>query len=163
MKKTALILFAVTLLLSAAAAATDPFTGKWILNVGKSKYPPNTCPKKMVIEMEPTEKGIRYRSDTTYANGNSTYSQYTADYNGKQVIVMGSRGMMYPVFLKRIDARTVVASYTKGLQVVATSRRVVSKNGRVMTVTTTSKGDDGKSVTNVGVYEKVSSTASSGR
>jgi hypothetical protein len=45
------------------------------------------------------------------------------------------------------------------MQVIATSRRVVSKNGRVMTITTVSTDKDGKSVTNVGVYEKVETIA----
>lgn len=62
--------------------------------------------------------------------------------------------MQAPVSLKRIDANTVEAHYMKSLEVVATSRRVVSKDGRVMTVTTTSKDKAGVSVTNVGVYEK---------
>jgi len=59
-----------------------------------------------------------------------------------------------PVSLKRIDRNTVEASYLRGRQVVATSRRVVSKDGRTMTITTTSPDKDGKTVTNVGVYER---------
>jgi hypothetical protein len=67
---------------------------------------------------------------------------------------MGARGMMLPVSLKKIDSRTVVASYTRLLQVVATSRRVVSSDGRSMTITTVSKDPAGKRVTTIGVYEK---------
>jgi len=155
MKKTIFSLIVVLLLIATAAAAgADPFVGRWVLNVQHSRYPAGTCPKSMAIHMEPTEKGIRYRSDTTYNNGASTYSQYTVDYDGKQAIVMGARGMMLPVFLRRIDSNTVVASYTKELQVVATSRRVVSKDGRLMTVTTTSKDESGKSVTSVAVFDR---------
>ena len=63
-------------------------------------------------------------------------------------------GILLPVSLKRMADNTVVASYTKALRVVATSRRVVSTDGKVMTITTTSRDPSGKPVTNVGVYER---------
>ena len=85
------------LLVSTALWATDPFVGKWTLNVQKSKYPPGTCPKHMVIEIEPAGHGIRYHSETTSANGSFTSSDYTADYSGKQAIVLGSVSMFFMI------------------------------------------------------------------
>jgi hypothetical protein len=153
MKTTACILL-MAILAASAMASADPFVGKWVLDVRRSDYPAGTCPKSMVIEMEPTGKGVRYHSEATYANGSTAHSEYTADYDGNQAIVTGARGLMLPVFLRRIDSHTVVASYTKALQVVATSRRVVSQDGRFMTITTISKSPSGKNVTSVGVYKK---------
>jgi hypothetical protein len=144
----------VTLLCASAIASTDPFVGKWKLNVQQSKYPAGTCPKRMEIEISAAGQGIRYHSDATYASGRTTQALYTADYNGKQAVVMGVRGLMLPVTQKRIDSHTVVASYVRGMQVVATSRRVVSADGRLMTITTRSTDSSGKKVTSVGVYEK---------
>lgn len=154
---------AVSFLLAAAFAfgAADPFVGTWALNVQKSKYAPGTCPKKMTIEMEPAANGVHYRSETINASGKVSRSEYTAEYSGKEALVMGSLGMMTPVTLERPDSNTVVASYVRGMQPIATSKRVVSKDGRVMTVTTTSKDKLGKSVVNIGVYERVSSTVAS--
>jgi hypothetical protein len=137
-----------------AMASDDPFVGKWVLDVKRSEYPAGSCPKTMVIEMETVGRGVRYKSDAVYANGRTAHSEYTADYDGNQAIVMGTRGMMLPVFLKRIDSNTVVASYTKSLQIVATSRRVISEDKRFMTVTTTSKNSSGESVTTIGVYRR---------
>lgn len=153
MKKTTCILILAALATS-AMGSPDPFVGKWVLDVRRSTYPAGTCPKSMVIEMEATSRGVRYRSDATFVNGRKVHSEYTADYGGNQAIVMGAHGMMLPVFLRRIDSRTVVASYTSALVVVATSRRVVSEDGRVMTINTTSKDLSGKSVKTIGVYEK---------
>jgi len=145
----------ILLLTSAMASAfTDPFVGKWLLNPGLSKYPGGSCPRRMVIEMESTGDGVHYRSNATYANGVTAHSEYTADYNGKQSLVMGNRGMLLPVSLKRLNSRVVLASYTKGLLIVATSRRVLSKDGRRMTITTISKDRTGADVVTVGVYEK---------
>jgi hypothetical protein len=78
-----------------------------------------------------------------------------ADYNGKQAAVMGDRGFLLPVSLKRIDSRTVVASYMRGTQLIAISRRVVSPDGHRMTITTKSRPSPDKSVISVGAYEKV--------
>ena len=154
--KTRYCAVAVILLLATAMAAafTDPFVGRWVLNPGLSKYPSGTCPRHMVIEVESAGDGVHYRSDATYANGATTHSEYTADYNGKQSLVMGNRGMLLPVSLKRSNSRVVLASYIRGMQVVATSRRVVSKDGRRMTITTISKDRTGADVVTVGVYEK---------
>jgi hypothetical protein len=136
------------------AGVADPFAGTWTLNVQKSRYPGGACPKRMVIVMETAGEGVRYRSETTYAHGYSTRAEYTAAYSGKEALVMGSGGLLLPVSLKRLDAYTVVARYTRGLQVVATSRRVVSRDRRMMTITTTSPDKSGKRVTSIGVYEK---------
>jgi hypothetical protein len=153
--KTRYCIVAVTLLLATAmASATDPFVGRWVLNPGLSKYPSGTCPRSMVIEMQRAGDGVHYRSDATYADGVTAHSEYTADYNGKQSLVIGNRGMLLPVSLKRSNSRLVLASYTSGFQVVATSRRVVSKDGRRMTITTISKDRTGADVISVGVYEK---------
>lgn len=140
-----------------ALGGTDPFVGKWTLNVQKSKYAAGTCPKRMIIEMDAEGDGVRYRSETITASGASSSAKYAAAYDGREVIVMGANGMMTPVALKRETPSVVVASYVRGQQVVATSRREVSKDGRWMTVTTTSKDGSGKSVVNVGVYERAAS------
>lgn len=137
----------------------DPFVGTWKLNPQKSRYPRGACPKRMVIVMEPAGEGVRYHSETTYADGNSSRSEYTADYSGKEAIVVGPAGLLLPVSLKRLDADTVVASYMRGMQVVATSRRVVSRDGRVMTITTTSPDKSGKKVITIGVYERANEVA----
>jgi hypothetical protein len=154
MKIKLYLLISVALSAPLAGGTTNPFDGTWKLNVQKSKYAPGTCPKRMTIWMETVGDGVHYRSETTYANGRSSSSQYTADYSGPEAIVRGAAGLMAPVSLKRIDSRRVLASYVRAFGVVATSRRVVSVNGRVMTITTTSRDHDGKVVTNVGVYDR---------
>jgi hypothetical protein len=151
-KILALAMFAA--LLTNEAAAADPFAGKWKLNVRHSHYPAGSCPTSMVIEIEETAGGIRYDSDTRYRNGAETRTQYTAMYDGKPVIVTSSRGLMLPVSLKRIDARTVEASYSRGLQVIASSRRTVSPEGKRMKITTLSTDPSGKAVKTIGVYDK---------
>lgn len=143
----------------ADAQAPDPFAGRWVLNIEKSTYPQGTCPASMVIQMETVEDGVRYLSTTVYRTGVTSRAEYTAKYDGKEALVRGSRGLLLPVALKRLDANTVVAAYRRGLKVVATSRREVSRDGRTMTVITSSRDTDGNDVTTIGVYDKGASWA----
>lgn len=154
MTRALILLLALAGSVTSALPAPDPFVGRWEMNVRKSRYPAGGRPASMMIEMEAAGRGIHYRSATTLVDGRTVTSEYVADYDGRQVVVTGSRGLMLPVSLKRVDSSTVVADYMEGLQVVATSCRVVSRDGRTMTVTTTSKDRSGKTVTNVGVYQK---------
>jgi hypothetical protein len=160
MKNLLRLLIAISILLPSSAlkalntAGADPFLGTWVLNVQKSAYPADTCPKRMVIEMEKDGDGVRYRSSAWYANGATSFSHYSAKYDEREVLVQGSNGFLLPVSLKRIAADTVVATYKRGMQPVATSRREVSADGQVMTITTVVTGKDGRSVTTIGVYER---------
>jgi hypothetical protein len=140
---------------SIAIADNDPFIGTWSMNVSASKYAANQLPKAMRIVMELAPEGVHYRSETTHVNDRTTVAEYVADYDGKLAMVVGSAGVMAPITLKRIDANTVDASYVKGMQVVATSRRELSKDGRIMTITTVTYDDRRHATTNVGVYERV--------
>jgi hypothetical protein len=113
----------------------------------------------MIIVMGKAGAGIHYRSETTYADGRFARADYTAQYDGPEVLVAGSTGFLLPVSLKRVDSHTIIARYSRGLQAVATSRRVVSRDGRFMTVTTTSPDSSGRSFTSVGVYERTARAA----
>jgi hypothetical protein len=144
-----------------ALHAADPFLGKWSLEVKQSKYPAGACPIGMTIEMSIAGHGVHYHSESRLTNGNLINADYTADYDGKSVMVMGDRGMLLPVSLKRAGQHVVIATYESGFHVMATSRRVVSADGRVMTITTTSRDRSGQSVTNVGVYTKTNSAVTS--
>ena len=149
------IMFSIVVLLatSVAHADIDPFIGSWSMNVSASKYE-NALPKAMFIVMEPAEEGIHYRSETT-RDGRVVIAEYTADYDGKPAAVVANGRMTAPVALRRIDTMTVEASYIRGLQVVATSRRSLSEKGRVMTITTTTYDERHRATTNVGVYERM--------
>ena len=156
-----LLIIAPNLPVTAATPSCDHdlFVGTWQLNAQKSKYPGATCPRRMLIVMACAGNGVRYRSETTYADGHSSRSEYTASFDGREAIVMGSGGLLLPVALKRLDAYTVVATYKRGGQTVATSRRVVSRDGRKMTITTNSPDQSGKNVLSIGVYDKANEVA----
>lgn len=154
MKKGLMIALALLISPALVQASPDPFVGKWSLDVRSSIYRAGTCPKSMTIEMEQVGNGVWYQSATTYKNGAAMHTEYTAHYDGRQAMVKTDRGFLLPVSLKRIDARTVEASYSRGFQIVATSRRVVSPDGTTMRITTVSKDAAGKTVKTVGFYKR---------
>ena len=154
MKKRLMIALALLISPVLVHASPDPFAGKWSLDVRNSIYPAGTRPDSMTIEMRQTGNGVLYQSATTYKNGAAIHAEYTASYDGKQAMVRTERGFLLPVTLKRIDSRTVEASYSRGFQVVATSRRVVSPDGKTMRITTISKDAGGRSVKTVGIYKR---------
>ncbi len=79
MKRVFYLLLSTALCVAIAFGATDPFVGKWQMNLQQSSYAPGTIPVRMFIEMEALGAGIRYRSETTLANGRISQSQYSAD------------------------------------------------------------------------------------
>lgn len=134
-------------------ASDDPFIGTWVFDPAHSKYQAGAIPQSMTVTMEAAENGVHYSSRTTFSNGRSTTSDYTADYDEHLAIVAGEGGFSTPVSLKRINTHTVEASYKRALRVVATARRVVSNDGSTMTVTTT-ETKDGKTTKNVSVFHR---------
>ena len=89
MRKPMYLVMVIAVLITIATASSDPFIGKWVLDRQQSKYPAGECPKRMVIEIEATGQGIRYRSDAVYANGGTTHAQYTAEYVGNDSTARG--------------------------------------------------------------------------
>lgn len=131
----------------------DPFLGVWKLDVRASHYPEKTCPKSMTIEMSRVARGVRYESHTEPMVGEPFDVEYTAEYDGKPVMVTGSKGILLPVSLQKQGA-AIVATYRNAFQVAATSERVLSEHNQTMTITTVSYDSLGNKVTNVGVYRR---------
>jgi hypothetical protein len=138
-----------------AADERDPFVGIWELDTGLSKYESKDMPQKMVIVMQAAPQGVQYRSETTFADRRVSSAAYTAEYDGRPAMVTGDAGLMAPVVLKRKDRYTVDAVYVRGFQTIASSHRVISADGAIMTITTSSKAAQGTDITNIGIYHKV--------
>jgi hypothetical protein len=158
MKRAVLIMVAAMLtvlsLSAAAAADSDPFIGTWTLDIRNSHYDAGELPQAMRIVIEAQDDAVHYRSETRFASGRTTTAEYTADYQEHLAPVQGDHGLLLPVTVKRLNPRTQLVSYVSGLQIVATSTRSVSPDGRRLTITTISKDGGGQPHTNIGIYVK---------
>jgi hypothetical protein len=140
-------------IVSVSAQASDPRIGTWKLNVAKSKYSPGPAPQSLTVKVEASGQGEKVTAEFVNADGTRTTTVYTANFDGKDSPLTGSQ-IADTVSLKRIDARTTERTDKKGDKVAQTLRRVVSQDGKTMTVTTKGTNAQGQAVNNVGVFDK---------
>lgn len=145
------------------AQTTDRAIGTWKLNVAKSKYDLGPAPKSLTVTFEKVGQGVRVTTKGVDGQGNPTATGYTANYDGKDYSVTGAAGydmvsltLIDPstVQVTRKKAGKVSSGYPTPPQVVATVQRVVSPDGKVLTVTTTGTNAQGHAATDVGVFER---------
>ncbi len=136
-----------------SAQATDPASGTWELNLAKSKFSPGPPPKGLTRTFEVTGADVKYTLKGIDAEGKPTLVQFTARYNGKDYPVTGSEDFD-AIALKRVDAATTEATLKKGGKEVQTSTRVVSKDGKTLTLTAKGTNANGQAVNNVMVFDK---------
>ena len=126
--------------------------GTWHLNVAKSH----------IVRDLRQESGSDDRGGGSGREGDErigvrdrrkTVSVYTANYDGKPYPITGSE-IADTVTLKRVDANTSERTDTKGGKAVQTLIRVVSKDGKTMTVTIKGTNAQGQAVNNAVVFEK---------
>ena len=159
MKRTfvSVIVVALSVLVSGVVLAeTKPFAGTWKLNTAKSKYSPGPTPQSLTLRFEAQSNGIKSSNEATAADGTHTAWSYTANYDGKDnpVSGTGAPGGANTVALKLIDPNTTEATFKKAGKVVRTARLVVSKDGKVISITTKGTNPDGAPMSAVLVLDK---------
>ena len=138
-----------------AVAQTDPSVGTWVLNVAKSKYDPGPPPKSSTLTIAAAGQGYKIESKGVDAAGNATGTQYTSNYDGTDVPVTLTGSQDYDaVALKKVDAQRVEGTRKKAGKVVQTYSRVISADGKTLTITTSGTNAKGQKINNVVVYEK---------
>ncbi len=136
-----------------SAQAANPRIGTWQLNLAKSKYSPGPAPKSQTLKIEGSGQEEKVTSEITDAAGARIETGYTASYDGKDYPLKGS-AVADTVSLKRINGRTSERVDKKAGKPVLTYTRVVSQDGKTMTVTIKGINPQGKPMTNVVVFEK---------
>jgi hypothetical protein len=127
-------------IISLSAQASDPLAGTWELNLAKSKFSPGPPPKSQTRTYEVTGQQEKMITKGIDAEGKPTLFQFTANRDGKD----------YPTTLPRIDTMSITpvdtftATYSgkKEGKIALTGTRVISKDGKMMTIS--GKGTDAK-------------------
>jgi hypothetical protein len=136
-----------------SAQANDPRIGTWKMNAAKSKFNPGPPPQSLTVTVESAAKGEKVTADIGNADGTRTTTVYTANFDGKNYPLTGSP-TADTVSLKRVDSHTTERTDKKGDKIITTLRRVVSRDGKTMTVTTKGTNAEGQAVNNVIVFDK---------
>ena len=87
------------------------------------------------------------------SNGKAVTGEWTVNYDGKDRPQTGNPEADM-LSLKRIDAYTAEFTQKKAGQVVMTGTRSISRDGKVMTITTKGTNAKGQPVNEVEVFEK---------
>jgi len=147
----AVCLFATSSLTS--FAQTDLIIGTWKLNPAKSKLNSGPPPKSQTLTYEAAGQGVKVTVKGTDAEGKPIDSQFTANYDGKDYPVTGNP-VWDTITWKRIDAYKSESTRKKAGKVVGTASRVVSKDGKTLTITEKGVTAKGEKISNTVVYEK---------
>src|SRR5690349_2878812 len=129
----------------------NPNMGTWKLNEAKSKFTGKA--KNQTVVYEAAGDQTKVTVDGVDENGNAVHNEWTGKFDGKDYPVTGDANADTRSY-RRIKANTLSLTNKKAGKVTLTGRIVVSKGGKTRTVTTTAKNSQGKTVTNVAVYDK---------
>jgi len=135
------------------AQAADPIVGTWVLNVAKSKYTPGPGPNSETRTYVAAGAEIKATSKGVDADGKPTSGAWTITYDGKDRPMTGNADAD-TLSLKRIDASTTEVTQKRGGKVVIAGTRTISKDGKVMTITTKGTNAKGQALNDVEVFEK---------
>lgn len=134
------------------AESKDPLHGTWKLNVAKSTYSPGPAPKAATVKYEAAGEALKVTVDTETDKGKGHWG-YTTNFDGKDYPVTGNPDLD-AASVKRIDAATTETTFKKGGKTATTNTRVVSADGKVLTITIKGTNAQGQAVNNVQVFEK---------
>ena len=132
------------------AGAADPFVATWVRNVEQSEP---KQPLSGTMTFSPAGVGYRVTMEMIVAGGRAFHVEFIANPDGKDVPVKG-----HPAFdtisMKRVDAHVLETVAKRQGKVVQTARRVVSPDGKTLTVTGTDTDSAGVAVRYKTVFDR---------
>jgi len=143
---------AVILMAAAVCSADNPHMGTWKLNEAKSKFAAGAT-KNHTVVYEAAGDETKVTVDGTDASGGAVHNEWTGKFDGKYSAVNGSPTSNVRAY-RVINTRTLSIREKQNGKVVLTGTIMVSRNGKMRTVTTTARDAKGKWIHNTAVYDK---------
>ncbi len=148
-------LLALVPILTTALWAADPSLGTWKLNLGRSAFHPGPGFQSETRTYENQKDGVKVTIRTVNARGKLVTSVYLTTPDGEQHAVSGSGGPADSVGLKRINEFTAESTLMHAGKEIAKTTRVVSEDGRSMTITYRGLDPEGNDVNYTLVFDRV--------
>jgi hypothetical protein len=143
---------ALVLAQARAVSDQDKVIGAWELDTAASHYSPGPAPAKEIRTYEDDHEGVKATIVMTDAEGQQRSVEYVASYNDVVAIVTGSE-RIDAIRMRKVNDTTAESTLSYQGKVVGTAKRVISPDGRSMTITF--KRDAPSPVDNVAIYRKV--------
>jgi len=121
-------------LLIARTQPKDPLIGTWHLNPGKSDFQPESTMLSRTLKIQAKDGVISVSQETVAQDGHSSYIEYTAGYDNKDVPISGS--VLDTVALKHLNVNTVERTGKVRGQAVETATMSVSADAKTLTIST---------------------------
>jgi hypothetical protein len=137
----------------AAQPATDTSAGTWTLNIAKSTFGSRSPPKSETRIYTVTSKGTRVVIEDEAADGTKSKAETLLTYDGKPQMLSGNPDYD-TVTTKRIDRYVTTADLLRSGKVIGTLRRVVSEDGKTLTMNIRLDKANGTTETAMSVYER---------
>lgn len=156
--RKAMLLLAVFGLASSLWAA-DPLLGIWQLNLDKSNYGALPSPKSITrIFSVPREGEIQFTVDEVAASGTVFHIKWIGKCDGKDYPATSATDSGATDYdsaaVKRVSNASLEWTFKKGGKLFANATSVVSRDGKILTITWTGKNPQGDTLTVVHVYDK---------
>ena len=133
------------------ASEQDVLLGAWQLDLAKSRYIPGPPPRSETRTYVRDKEGMKGTINRRRDDGREEVIEYRADFD-HEFPVIGTPAYD-TIRLKRIDARTAEAVLSHAGRVFGTARRVVSEDGRTLTITFRQE-NQGILESNIAIYRK---------
>jgi hypothetical protein len=147
---------AMALMMPTALRADDLLNGTWELDTTASKYEPGQVRKSDTRIYKVDGNSIHMTAKVVFADGKSRYIEYTGAYDGKDYPVSGNP-KVGTIAQVRVDDYISKTTTKRGGKITATSTRVISKDGKTMTITSSGTDENGVAFNDTLVFHKRSS------
>ena len=137
-----------------SAAAVEPVSGTWELNLAKSRFvPASQAPRGQTRTYQVNGHQETARHTGIDAQGNPTLIEFTVTYDGKDHPLNGYADWD-AISMKRIDAYTSEFTQSRHGKVTLVGKRVVSGDGKTLTITAKGSTAKGEAVDNAIVLDR---------
>ena len=155
MKRTLVLVAALSLVGSLSLAQNDLSVGTWKLNVAKSQFTGTPAPKSETRTLATQGDGYKVTYEGIAADGSRIAYSFTTNLDGKDSPISGAAPFgADTVAVKRVDAYTTTGVVKKAGKEIRTATTVVSKDGKVTTQTVKGINEQGQPISYTTVWEK---------
>jgi hypothetical protein len=130
-----------------------PWFGTWKLNPAKSTANSESRFKRVTLNVEPWQDGLKVTYDMVGTRGGITHMEWTGKFDGKDYPVQGVDYVLTNAYT-RLDEQSYQIVIKVDGALAATAKVVVAPDGRTLTTSTVEKNARGESVTSTTVYDR---------
>ena len=135
-----------------ASPATEAWAGTWILNLEKSSYESVLPPKSSVSRLKRVGDAWEGSQEVVDQEGEVSSVDLRFKFDGQDYVVNGAPNTTWA--FTKVDRFTYDLVVKRNGSIVAKARTVVSRDLKTRTTTSQATGPDGRTLTNIAVYER---------